>query len=273
MLTIIRKEWRNFLLALGFFTRIPVPNFPDFKESDMNGATSYFPLIGIIVGSVGAGIFSISIQFLPLNIAVLMSMASTIYLTGAFHEDGLADSADGLGGGWQREQILTIMQDSRLGTYGAVALFLILMAKLELLKALPVESIPTIVVAAHAVSRLTAVYLMASLNYVKASGKAKPLATKISLHGLTVATLFGLLPMVIMCWQMTPSIMSVKVRWIFLLCLFIPMLITWVWWRNKLKKWLGGYTGDSLGAMQQICELSFYFALALWSNGLGRSML
>jgi len=273
MLTIINKEWRNFLLALGFFTRIPVPSFPDFKESDLNGATQYFPFIGIIVGIVGAAVFSISIRFLPLNIAVLISMASTIYLTGAFHEDGLADSADGLGGGWQREQILTIMQDSRLGTYGATALFLILITKFELLIALPVDSIPAVLIASHATSRLSAVYLMACLNYVKATGKAKPLAKKVSLNGLAIATLFGVSPVVILCWQFKPLMLSAKVWWIFLLCLLIPMLITWVWWRNKLKKWLGGYTGDCLGAMQQICELSFYFGLVVWSHGLWSSVI
>ncbi len=96
------KEWRYFLLALGFFTRIPVPNFADFQESDLNHSAKYFPLIGIIVGLVGAGIFALSAQFLSQNIAVLISMASTIYLTGAFHEDGLADSADGLGCGWDK---------------------------------------------------------------------------------------------------------------------------------------------------------------------------
>ncbi|MFM9835282.1 MAG: adenosylcobinamide-GDP ribazoletransferase, partial [Methylophilaceae bacterium] len=120
----MRNEWRYFLLAIGFFTRIPVPSFADFHEAELNHSGKYFTLVGIIVGLVGAIAYYIFSMVFPTSIALLISMASTIYLTGAFHEDGLADSADGLGGGWQREQILTIMQDSRIGTYGAVALCL-----------------------------------------------------------------------------------------------------------------------------------------------------
>ena len=119
----LQKQWRYFLLAVGFFTRIPVPSFADFQEVELNHSVKYFPLVGILIGCLGALSFYLASLILPQKIAVLISMAATIYATGAFHEDGLADSADGMGGGWQREQILTIMQDSRLGTYGAVALF------------------------------------------------------------------------------------------------------------------------------------------------------
>ena len=129
----LTKEWRYFLLAAGFFTRIPVPQQADFEEQELNEASKYFPLIGIIVGFVGASIYLLSAIFVPQSIAVLFSMLATIYLTGAFHEDGLADSADGMGGGWDRQQILTIMKDSRLGTYGAIALFSALLAKYHLL--------------------------------------------------------------------------------------------------------------------------------------------
>ena len=96
MLKFISKEWRNLLLALQFFTRIHVPSFADFKESDLNQAAKYFPFIGIVVGLLGAAVYQLSIHVLPDAVAVLLSMAATIYLTGAFHEDGLADSADDL---------------------------------------------------------------------------------------------------------------------------------------------------------------------------------
>ena len=261
----MQKQWKYFLLALGFFTRIPVPSFADFQESDLNHSAKYFPLIGIIVGLFGAASYALSAQFLPQNIAVLSSMATTIYLTGAFHEDGLADSADGLGGGWQREQILTIMQDSRLGTYGAVALFLMLFAKFQLLNSLNSYFVPFALIAGHALSRLSAVYIMASLNYTKPEGKAKPLATHINKVDLLVASGFGLLPLVLLSWYFTPWL-SDLLAWLKLaLCVIVPVLISWVWWRHKICKWLSGYTGDTLGAMQQIIELAFYLGLAIWS--------
>ena len=261
----MQKQWKYFLLALGFFTRIPVPSLANFQESDLNHSAKYFPLIGIIVGLFGAGSYAISAQFLPQNIAVLVSMVVTIYLTGAFHEDGLADSADGIGGGWAREQILTIMQDSRLGTYGAVALFLALFAKFQLLNSLNHYLLPFALIAGHSLSRLSAVYVMATLNYTKPEGKAKPLATQISLVDLAVASVFGLLPFFAMIGLMLINNQSPFIVIKFVLMVLLPMLLSWFWWRHKVYKWLGGYTGDTLGAMQQIVELAFYFGLIVWS--------
>ncbi|MDG1096067.1 MAG: adenosylcobinamide-GDP ribazoletransferase [Methylophilaceae bacterium] len=258
------KEWRYFLLALGFFTRIPVPQFANFQEDDLNHSAKYFPLIGVIVGLCGAAAFMISAIFLPQHIAVLISMATTIYLTGAFHEDGLADSADGFGGGWQREQILTIMQDSRLGTYGAAALFFILFSKFQLLNVLSADLIPLVLIAAHAISRLAAVWVMATLPYAKPVGKAKPLATHISGRALWLANLLGLLPYLGIIGLLLlnhPVILVVKLVALTL----APMLLAWLWWRKKMNRWLNGYTGDALGAMQQITELAFYLGLVLWS--------
>ncbi len=260
----MQKQWQYFLLALGFFTRIPVPNFANFQESDLNHSAKYFPLIGIIVGSVGAGSYAICAQFLPQNVAVLISMVVAIYLTGAFHEDGLADSADGMGGGWRREQILTIMQDSRLGTYGAVALFLMLFAKFQLLSSLNSYFVSFALIAGHALSRLSAVYIMASLRYTKPEGKAKPLATQVSLLDISVATVFGLLPFFAMIGLLLINNHSPSIVIKFVLMVLIPVLISWFWWRHKINKCLGGYTGDTLGAMQQIAELAFYFGLTIW---------
>lgn len=261
---VLRKEWRYFLLGLGFFTRIPVPKQDNFEEADLNHSAKYFPVIGVIVGLVGAGAFVMSATFLPQHIAVLISMASTILLTGAFHEDGLADSADGLGGGWKREQILTIMQDSRLGTYGAIALFLMLFAKFELLNSLNHYMIPLALVAAHTMSRLGAVWVMATLSYAKPAGKAKPLATKVSLPALSFATITGLLPYIgmVVLLMITHHPLALIAKLVVIT--IVPVLLSWYWWRRKINFWLGGYTGDTLGAMQQITELAFYLGLVAW---------
>ncbi|WP_047540827.1 adenosylcobinamide-GDP ribazoletransferase [Methylotenera versatilis] len=261
----MQKEWRYFLLALGFFTRIPVPDFANFQESDLNHSTKYFPLIGIIVGFLSAAFFYAASFVFPHVIAVLISMAATIYLTGAFHEDGLADSADGIGGGWEREQILTIMQDSRLGTYGAVALFLMLIAKFQTLSHLNPILIPLALIAGHALSRLWGVLLMATLTYTKPAGKAKPLATQLSMQHLAVATAFGLLPLISILGLLIVSNHSQLIIIKFILLALLPSFIIWLWWRAKLMKNLGGYTGDTLGAAQQLTELAFYMGVLAWS--------
>ncbi len=268
----MRKEWQYFLLAVGFFTRIPVPSLNDFQESDLNHASKYFPLIGILVGLIGAIVFYCAYLFLPLSIAVLISMAATIYATGAFHEDGLADSADGLGGGWDKDKIITIMQDSRLGTYGAVALFLMFFAKFQTLHSLNFILIPIALITAHALSRLCAVWMMQSLDYVKISGKAKPLATQINMPSLLIANLFGLLPFFTVIFALNVSNHSHLIILKFVAFTLIPVWLSWFWWRQKIKRWLGGYTGDCLGATQQITELAFYLGVLTWSINLGTGL-
>jgi adenosylcobinamide-GDP ribazoletransferase len=261
MLSALCKEWRYFLLAVGFFTRIPVPGFANFEEQELNYSTKYFPLVGIIVGMAGALVFLLAARIFPASIAVLLSMVTTIYMTGAFHEDGMADSIDGIGGGWDRERILTIMQDSRLGTYGALALFLTLFAKFQVLSDLPDHIVAYVLIAAHALSRLCAVYVMATLSYVKASGKAKPLAVSVQLKDLVVASIFGLLPLLLLYWHFLSDAADARDVLILTLSWLFSVSFIWVWWRSKLKRWLGGYTGDCLGAMQQMTELAFYLGV------------
>ena len=260
----MKKEWRYFLLAVGFFTRIPVPSVDDFKENELNLSVKYFPLVGCIVGLIGLAVFYIAGHIFPHTVAVLISMAATIFATGAFHEDGLADSADGLGGGWQREQVLTIMQDSRLGTYGAVALFFALMLKFQLLTAMHADTVMMILICAHALSRLNAVWLMAALPYAKASGKAKLLATEISRGDFWLANLFGLLPLFALLWVIQTSMQHWHIT-VGYVCLLVAAIgAGWFWWLVLLKRKLGGYTGDTLGAIQQISEIMFYLATLTW---------
>ncbi|WP_292805828.1 adenosylcobinamide-GDP ribazoletransferase [Methylotenera sp.] len=266
MIRFLRNERRYMLLAIGFFTRIPVPHFHDFHPDELNRSAKYFPLVGMFVGMIGAGAFVLASKFLPNSIALLISMAMTIYVTGAFHEDGLADSADGLGGGWDKERILAIMQDSRLGTYGAVALFFMLFAKYQVLLALPAYFVPFILVAGHVFSRLCALLIMADLNYVKHEGKAKPLATKIQTGDLIFAVLLAAMPVPLFYFNFSPVALHMR-DWLLLAgCCLTPMVLVWIWWRNKIKLWFGGYTGDCLGAMQQMTELAFYLGLLVWAQ-------
>lgn len=240
------NQWRYVLTAVMFFTRIPV-HFAHFNQQELDKATRYFPLVGILVGCVGALVFYIAQGVLPLTIAVLLSMAASILLTGAFHEDGLADTIDGLGGGWTREQALTIMVDSRIGSYGAIGIALALLMKHQALVEISAHFIPVALIAGHALSRLCAVLVMFSQSYVKADGKAKPLATKIQLYELLIAVFFGVLPLYFV------GLMHLSA--------LLPVALVWIWFSKKIKSRLGGYTGDCLGAMQQLTEVAFYIGL------------
>ncbi|HOY71079.1 MAG TPA: adenosylcobinamide-GDP ribazoletransferase [Methylotenera sp.] len=246
MSVFIQNQWRYFCTALVFFTRIPL-HLNDFKEADLNKATRYFPLVGIIVGAIGALVFWLAHHLLPLSIAVLLSMVATILLTGAFHEDGLADAADGLGGGLNKEQVLTIMMDSRIGSYGAIGLGLGLLIKFQALTYVAVGLIPATLIAGHALSRLCAVLVMFTQSYVKAEGKSKPLATQLDVGELLLATLFGLAPLCFFTWYVFIALISVA--------------LVWWWFSAKIKRRIGGYTGDCLGAMQQLTEVAFYLGL------------
>lgn len=241
------RELRLFFTALMFFTRIPCGCWAGSSQDDLNRASRYFPWVGILVGAFGAGVYWLSHQFFPQEVAVLLSMVATLLLTGAFHEDGLADSADGLGGGWEKEQVLTIMQDSRLGSYGALAILMAMLVKFETLVHLSPTLLPFALIAGHALGRFCAVLVIATQEYVRASGKAKPLATRLSKGGLLIAALGGLLPLAGFAPQ--------------LLWALVPVGLVWLWFSLKLKRRLGGYTGDCLGAMQQLCELAFYLGI------------
>lgn len=243
----MKREFRLFCTALAFFTRVPCTHRAGHTEDDLNRAARYFPLVGIVVGLVAAAVYLAARQVFPQEVAVLASMAATLWLTGAFHEDGLADAADGLGGGWEKEQVLTIMQDSRLGSYGGLAILMALLTKFQALTHLSPALVPAILVAGHALSRFCAVLVISTQAYVRASGKAKPLATRLSKDGLVLATICGLAPLALLAPH--------------LLWALLPVALVWLWFGRLLQRRLGGYTGDCLGAMQQLCELAFYLGV------------
>jgi len=245
--TPLKHEFLAFLGAIRFFTRIPVSDRVPHSEALLNHATRYFPAVGLLVGLVSVTAFELALMALPKSISVLIAMATSIYLTGAFHEDGLTDMTDGLGGGWEKLRILEIMKDSRVGSYGVIAITLALALKFACLSEAPILWVPALLITGHAFSRYCAVLIMAGMRYVRedALSKAKPLATQLSGNTLIVATLFGLLPLL---WLPFGAIIMSS------LC----ALIATYWLGRKLQKWLGGYTGDCLGAAQQLSEVAFY---------------
>lgn len=250
----MKKEIQIFLTAIMFFTRIPCPKWVDHRPEFLQKSAKYFSLVGIIVGSIGALIYYAFSFIFSTEISLLLSIVTTIYATGAFHEDGFADMCDAFGGGWTKEKILLIMKDSRLGTYGVSGLILILAVKFSALRETPIHLIPLTIIAGHSVSRFIATTLIYTHPYVRDTddSKAKPAAKNITLSMVIVSALFGLAPLLFF-----------KTPFIFLT--LIPCYLAKVFLGAKFKKWIGGQTGDCAGAVQQLSEVVFYLsAIALW---------
>ena len=193
----LKREIEYFFGALRFFTRLPVPAWVGHSSEALERATRYFPAVGLLVGAIAASIFSVTSTLWPTTLAVLASMASTLYLTGGFHEDGWSDMVDGFGGGWEKAQILAIMKDSRIGSFGAMALVMLLLTKFCALVEIDPLAIPAALLAGHAVSRFAAATLLRALDYVRDEGKAKPLATRIGGGELLFAGGTALLPLLL----------------------------------------------------------------------------
>jgi adenosylcobinamide-GDP ribazoletransferase len=241
--------------ALSFFSRIPVPKNVSYSGQSLSQCVAYFPLVGWIVGLVSAGLILLLMPILGAPLAILLSMAASCWLTGAFHEDGFADCCDGFGGGYTPEQMLSIMKDSRLGTYGVLGLCSILAIKfsalLGLSQALSSTDLLLVLWLAHSLSRFSAVLIIWKLDYVREPSepsKAKAVAQSIGSKELVLA----------LCWVAVPAALIELSMLAFLLlsCLLVTLL-----WARYLKLKLAGYTGDTLGAQQQLSEVAIYISL------------
>ncbi len=246
----MKNQLNLFLTALMFYTRIPVPATLEYSPERLNRSTRYLPLIGWIVGGIGAAVFYGLVQVLPLQLSVFLSMLATILLTGAFHEDGFADFCDGFGGGYTREKIFTIMKDSRIGTYGSIGLIGMLGTKFLALQSMPAYVIPLALVAGHAFSRLMPVIIIFTSWYSREDelSKTKPIGKRGKNSDLILAIIFALVPMSLLPWQLT--------------AIAVPsaLLLTFLFKKYTERK-IGGYTGDCLGALQQLVEVLFYLCL------------
>ena len=259
---------RHYLLAVQFFTRIPVTgrlaNWVGFSPAMLRASAAHFPGVGWLVaaatGAVAAACMLVwpTQTFGPLVAAVLCT-ATGVWLTGGFHEDGLADVADGLGGSANRTRALEIMKDSRIGAYGATALVLALMTKVALLALLGGHGAPTMLAAlcgGHVLSRWCPLVLVRTLPHVgdAAQSKSKPLADQITSAALAVAALWCVLPLALTGWAQGAA---------FLAAAMAGSGLALLWMRRLLARRLQGFTGDGLGATQQLCEIAFYLGAAL----------
>lgn len=251
----VLRELRSLLTAVQYFTRLPVPVWVGHGAAQLNRATRYFPVVGIGVGALGAAALWVCAFFFTPFPAVVISTVLTVCITGAFHEDGLADTVDGLGGAMSRERALEIMKDSRIGTFGVLALVLALLLKIAALTELPLREAIPVLIAGHGLSRACAVVIAWRLPYARddASTRAKPVVEQMHTGDVVFAVLCGLLPL-----------LFVGIHAVFgLVASALSASLLYRWFRRRL----GGYTGDTLGATQQLCEVAFYLAcLAAWNS-------
>jgi len=255
----IMREIKALFSALEFLTCIPVPSWIGWEKGRLDRAATWFPMVGIIVGIVAALIFALtSAAFSPL-IAALLTICGAILVTGALHEDGLADFADGIGGGRDREQALSIMKDSRIGSYGTVTLGLAIALKVAALATMaPVIAIPALI-AAHGLSRCQMRLAALGIDYARPAGDAKvaPLAPKeppTRTGFLLIVTLLALLPALFGA----PTLGVILAVALALLAGFAV--------RFLMRRRLGGWTGDCLGAVQQASETAFLIGASLWTS-------
>lgn len=245
---------RLFFIALQFFTRLPIPGWVGFEAAWLQHASRYFPLVGVVVAAIAAAVYYAAALVLPAPVAAVLSTAASIYITGAFHEDGFADTCDGLGGGMTKERVLEIMKDSRVGAYGAIGIVCMLAAKLSALAMLPPRVAVAALFVAHPLSRLAATALIWKLDYVRGEGKAKPLAQQMTTAEFAIAALTYAFPAayILATDAMTPAAM---------LAAICAALAAALWLGRLFVRRLGGYTGDCLGAVQQLAEALIYIAV------------
>ena len=280
LLAWITSGVRHYLLAVQFFTRLPITGrlaaWVGFSPQMLQASAAHFPGVGLLVGAVAGAVFASLMALLPDAvysplIAAALSTVATALLTGGFHEDGLADVADGLGGGYDRERALDIMKDSRVGAFGAMALVLALLCKVALLALLgSVERPPTgwdaspfkgwyaacALLAGHTASRGLPLLLVRWLPHVgdTATSKSKPLADHITLARLSGAFLWCLIAL---------AVVFIAIDAIYLIASCSVAIVALLWVARLFRRRLQGFTGDCLGATQQVCEIAFYLGLAV----------
>ena len=261
-MTSAADEVHAFGNAVMFFTRIRVPKGLRWSEQLMQKAAGWYPAVGVIVGFIAAGVAWLALRVFPGGpVAAVAATIATLLVTGAFHEDGLADTCDAFFGAAEPTRVLEIMKDSRVGSFGAAGLTMILIAKVALLSTILLGSgwqrqghAVMALVVGHTVSRAASVSVLRLLTYVRANdavgAKSKPMATRISLPRLGFALFTAALVIgVFVAPRRIPMLIGLTA---------LATVTMAVWFRRRI----GGYTGDCLGAVQQVTEIVVLGVLA-----------
>ena len=237
----------NLLAAFIFFTRLPFWRLKEVPSECFKHVVPYWPWVGWLTGGLMAMVLGLGSQVMPVSLAWILAIVTRLLVTGALHEDGLADFFDGFGGGTTRERTLTIMKDSHIGTYGVIGLIVYFLLMLEL-RHLPIPVLCTLVVCGDCWGKLCASQLINFLPYARKEedSKAKVIYNRMSGKELFFCIAGGVLPLLLL-----PSSF-----WVALIapCLVLAFLI------RMMKRRLQGYTGDCCGATFLMCEMAFYIS-------------
>jgi adenosylcobinamide-GDP ribazoletransferase len=238
-------------VAFQFLTRIPMPSIA-FEADSLSRATKFFPLVGLVIGSGALVLRKLLELHLNRSLVALVVLIYLVVITGCLHEDGLADTADGFGGGLTKEQILAIFRDSRIGSYGATALVLSLLARYLLLASLPLGHFAAYVISSQVLCRWSALPLSYFLAPAREQdGQGARIAKLTSLASLIFGSVFGF------------AVVAIALRWSaaapVLVAIITVLLSSWFYARK-----LGGVTGDCFGATSQLTEIAVYFC-GVWA--------
>ncbi len=248
------REFTLFLVATQFLTRLPV-HLREFEPDWLTRSARYFPLVGAVVGILNVFVWWVARHWFSPSISVGLLLAASLLITGAFHEDGFADACDGFGGGGTAEQILTIMKDSRVGAYGAMGISLLLGLKWATLVGLSDRALPWVVITAHVSSRWWAIGLIWRLAYVRtdAGSKSKPLAESLSGSQWVKSGLMSVVALLAIALVMRAVRVDLNlgVNLAATLAAGATVYLAGAYFQRHI----GGYTGDCLGAAQQVAEI------------------
>ena len=245
---------RGFRAALTFLTRVPVGGWP-YRSEDFAWSSAHFPIVGALIGAFTGGVFLL-MQPLGAPAAAMIALGATLLLTGCFHEDGLADTADALGGGFTREKVLEILKDSRVGSYGAAAIAVSLGLRAALMTELPSSTAWWMLALAGALSRTAPVWQMVAQPYITQDGTKSRDVARAGLLQALVASAWSAALIAVCCLQFG---LEFKTVLIVLCSIFVATIF--LSWRFQVR--LGGITGDFLGTTQQVCEAAV-LAVFVW---------
>jgi adenosylcobinamide-GDP ribazoletransferase len=247
----VRRLGVDVIVSFQFLTRIPMPS-TTFTSDSLPRAVKFFPLVGLVVGSGAVLVQKILISHMARPLVALAVLIFLVVITGCLHEDGLADTVDAFGGGWTKDQILFIMKDSRIGSYGATALTLSLLARYLLLAALPIEHFAAYVISAHVLCRWSSL----PLSYFLPPGREQDsqgarIAKQTSMSSLIFGSAFSLSIVIYALRRASISPLMIAV--------LVAALSGWFYVRK-----IGGVTGDCFGATSQLTEIAVYLC-GVWT--------